>query len=158
VIQISKFPLAQQMLEVAGVVFGVLPLISMAFHLFRDVQTLLVEYKHLDRHMQSALRDIYSAKCLFMRAMDEFLKDIVEEERLKHMLDDLDDDGWNLEDLDLKLCVELGPLSEAVTNSLRGMIETMQDVKSVLNLTGETEQAVPHLVTAAVCYSVAHQS
>jgi hypothetical protein len=55
---------ANSRFEIAGVVLGVIPLMTVAFRSFHDVQALVVEYDHFDQNLQSTLRDIYSAKCL----------------------------------------------------------------------------------------------
>lgn len=44
---------ANSRFEIAGVVLGVIPLMTMAFRSFHDVQALVVEYDHLDQNLQS---------------------------------------------------------------------------------------------------------
>ncbi|KAF8537740.1 hypothetical protein BDD12DRAFT_887110 [Trichophaea hybrida] len=94
---------------------------------------MLSEYKVLDRHLRSVLRDINTAKHLYRLSIDTLLSIIiVDENRRNVMLHDLTNKEWNMDCLDSQLCLTLGKLLIPVTNSIHGMREAMKNIEDIL--------------------------
>jgi hypothetical protein len=121
-------------MEVLGLTIGAFPLIITAFHSYTRIRNFLSEYKQLDRHLQSVLRDIDTAQCLYTRAIDILLSEVIKDDIRDIMLHDMSNETWRETGLDEEICATLGNLGlwRPVENSIRGMTEVMKAIESIL--------------------------
>lgn len=123
-------------MEVAGLTFGVIPLVVMIFQGCRLVRNFETEYNLLNHKLRRVLRDITVAGWLFKNAFDKILAETIDEDSRKLMLENPGSEYWAQYDLDLNGEIKriLGDLFEPMVESICGAQETLHEIRMLLLL------------------------
>lgn len=121
-------------MEVTGLVCGVLPLIVMTFQGYCLVRNFEREYNSFNHKLRSVLRDISIEGWLFKYAFNEILAETVAEDERKLMLDNPRSEYWARHELQGEIERVLGELFMPMVQSVAGVQETLQEIKTLLLL------------------------
>lgn len=123
-------------MEVAGLVCGAVPLIVLTLQGYRLIRNFEIEYNSLNKKLKSVLRDISTEGWIFKYAFNEILAETVTEDQRKLMLDNPRCEYWACHDLHGDIQGVLGDLFLPMVQSVAGVQETLQDIKTLLLVLG----------------------
>lgn len=148
-------------MEVVGLAFGALPLIVMTFQGYRLVQNFAIDYNSFNLKLRSVLRDISTEGSLFKHTFNIILAETVAEDERKLMLENPLSLYWGRHDLHEDIQRMLGDLFSPMIDSVRGVQETLQEIRTLLLVLGGNkirsngklaiEQPLKRVVMSVVC-------
>lgn len=121
-------------MEVASLVCGVVPLIVMTFQGYRLIRNFETEYNSFNHKLRSVLRDISTEGYLFKHAFNSIFAETITEDQRKLMLDNPRSEYWACHNLNEDIERVLGDLFQPMVNSVAGVQDTLQEIKTLLLL------------------------
>lgn len=130
----------------------------MTFQGYRLVRNFETEYNSFNHKLRSVLRDISIQEGIFKYSFNKILAETVAEDERKLMLDNPRSEYWARHDLQGEIERVLGELFIPMVQSVAGVLETLQEIKSLLLLlsgnkispTGKPKQPFKRLTMTVV--------
>ncbi|KAI4605855.1 hypothetical protein J4E80_010388 [Alternaria sp. BMP 0032] len=144
--------------EVAGLVFGVLPILFETVRAYSKVHDSLHTFRHWAEEVHNISFELRIQREVFFNECRLFLQKAVDAEAAKGMIRDRDDKRWESADLDKKLCVVLGEnleLCASIITATKRIVVSMEEEMKRFNVVREQKGDVRACPTSLTFQSAA---
>ena len=129
-------------IETAGLVLGSLPLVISALEHYAEGISTIIKWWHFKKEILCLVRSLEAEQARFLNTCELLLEGLVPAQDLEKLIQNAGGEQWKDDELDAKLRRRLHRSHMPYLNSVTGMQEALEEIKTKLELNAEGKVSV----------------